>query len=238
MPANHPRRHTVRSASVLARNVQFYETPMSYPDRRFRGHSRDNQDDGGSRFRQPRPDFGFPDESSALPSRATVKWFNHDKGFGFVTLDDGSDCFLHASALTRAGLTANEGDSVLVRVGQGPRGRQVSEVMEVQPGAGPQRRPSAPSAGYPGGRPRAGSPRSGGGGGPAGPTVETHGTVKWWNATKGFGFITPTDGSKDIFVHVSTLARCGIQQLTEGLPVSIRVSQGPKGPEAVNVSLD
>jgi CspA family cold shock protein len=209
---------------------------MSYPDRRSRGFSRDNQDDGGPRFRQPRYDQGFPDET-ALPSQATVKWFNHDKGFGFVTLDDGSECFLHASALTRAGLSVNEGDGVRVRVGQGPRGRQVSEVLEVQPGAGQQRRP-APSGGFGGPRP----PRMGGGGrpgaAPSGPTVETHGTVKWWNATKGFGFITPTDGSKDIFVHVSTLNRCGIQQLTEGLPVSIRVSQGPKGPEAVNVSLD
>ncbi len=212
----------------------FHETPMSYPDGRFRGHSRDTQDEGGSRFRQPRPDFGFPDEGG-LPAQATVKWFNHDKGFGFVTLDDGSDCFLHASALTRAGLSVNEGDSVRVRVGQGPRGRQVSEVLEVQPGAGPQPRPGA-SAGQFGGRPRPSSGRPGAG--PSGPTTETHGTVKWWNATKGFGFITPTDGGKDIFVHVSTLTRCGIQQLTEGLPVSIRVSQGPKGPEAVNISLD
>ncbi len=154
-------------------------------------------------------------------------------------MDDGSECFLHASALTRAGLSVNEGDGVRVRVGQGPRGRQVSEVLEVQPGAGPQRRP-APSTGFGGGGGR--PPRMGGGGrpggAPTGPTVETHGTVKWWNATKGFGFITPTDGSKDIFVHVSTLTRCGVQQLAEGQPVSIRVSQGPKGPEAVNVSLD
>jgi CspA family cold shock protein len=64
------------------------------------------------------------------------------------------------------------------------------------------------------------------------------GTVKWFNPDKGFGFITPSDGSKDIFVHVSTLSRCGIQQLNEGAPVSIKVSQGPKGPEAVEVSLD
>ena len=208
---------------------------MSYPDRRFRGQSRDNQEEGGSRFRQPRQDFAFPDEGIALPSSATVKWFNNDKGFGFVTLDDGSDCFLHASALTRAGLSVNEGDTVRVRIGQGPRGRQVSEVLEVQPGPGPQRRPP-PSPGLPG-RPRMGGGRPSSAGA-AGPTSETHGTVKWWNATKGFGFITPTDGSKDIFVHISTLSRCGIQQLSEGVPVSIRVSQGPKGPEAVEVSLD
>ncbi len=61
--------------------------------------------------------------------------------------------------------------------------------------------------------------------------------MKWWNTTKGFGFITPSDGTKDVFVHVSTLNRCGIQQLNEGQSVSIRVSQGPKGPEAVDVSL-
>ncbi len=139
---------------------------MSYPDRRSRGQYRDNQDDGGSRFRQPRPEFGFSDE--ALPSQATVKWYNADKGFGFVTLDDGSDCFLHASALTRAGLSVSEGDSVRVRLGQGPRGRQVSEVLEVQPGTGAQRRP--PSSG-PGGRPRMGGGRPGPGAS-SGPTVE------------------------------------------------------------------
>jgi cold shock protein len=206
---------------------------MSYPDRRFRGQSRDNQDrdthdDRGSRFRQPRPELDFADPV-ALPAQATVKWFNTDKGFGFVTLEDGSDCFLHASALTRAGLSATEGDTVRVRVGQGPRGRQVSEVLEVQPGPGPQRR-TGPAE--PGPRPRSG-PRPVAGG----PATEMQGAVKWWNATKGFGFITPSDGTKDVFVHVSTLTRCGIQQLTEGAPVSLRVSQGPKGPEAVEVTL-
>ncbi len=206
---------------------------MSYPDRRFRGQSRDNQDrdnhgDRGSRFRQPRPELDFPDPV-ALPAQATVKWFNTDKGFGFVTLEDGSDCFLHASALTRAGVSVAEGDTVRVRVGQGPRGRQVSEVVEVQPGPGPQRRTGSAASGP---RPRgAARPAHGG------PATEMHGTVKWWNATKGFGFITPSDGTKDVFVHISTLTRCGIQQLAEGTPVSLRVSQGPKGPEAVEVTL-
>lgn len=209
---------------------------MSYPDRRSRGPSRDNHEDGRSRFRQPRqeqafPDQGFPDQV-ALPSQATVKWFNADKGFGFVTLDDGSDCFLHASSLTRAGLSVAEGDTVRVRIGQGPRGRQVSEVLEVQPGPGPQGRPA--SSGAPG-RPRTG-PRPTFGGSPR-PAAEMRGTVKWWNATKGFGFITPTDGTKDVFVHVSTLTRCGIQQLSEGATVSLRVSQGPKGPEAIEIAL-
>jgi len=215
---------------------------MSYPDRRFRGQSRDNpardnqdrdnQQDRGSRFRQPRPELDFPDPV-ALPSQATVKWFNTDKGFGFVTLEDGSDCFLHASALTRAGLSVAEGDTVRVRVGQGPRGRQVSEVVEVQPGPGPQRRAGpGPGSGMSAPRPRS-APRPA----PSGPATEVQGTVKWWNATKGFGFITPSDGTKDVFVHVSTLTRCGIQQLAEGTPVSLRVSQGPKGPEAVEVAL-
>src|SRR6185437_10329485 len=117
-----------------------------------------------------RPELEFPDPV-ALPSQATVKWFNADKGFGFVTLEDGSDCFLHASALTRAGLSATEGDIVRVRVGQGPRGRQVSEVLEVQPGPGPQRRAAGPAT--PGPRPRSG-PQV-----PGGPATEMQGTVKW-----------------------------------------------------------
>ncbi|MDQ2802006.1 MAG: cold-shock protein [Pseudomonadota bacterium] len=64
-----------------------------------------------------------------------------------------------------------------------------------------------------------------------------HGTVKWFNATKGFGFITPDGGGKDVFVHVSALARSGIQELREGQAVRVQVVQGKKGPEAGGVEL-
>ena len=63
----------------------------------------------------------------------------------------------------------------------------------------------------------------------------TTGTVKWFNDSKGFGFITPEDGSKDVFVHHSAIQGSGIKSLAEGQKVTFNVEQGAKGPSAVNV---
>ncbi|MFW2438704.1 MAG: cold-shock protein [Arenicellales bacterium] len=62
------------------------------------------------------------------------------------------------------------------------------------------------------------------------------GTVKWFNNSKGFGFITPDDGSADVFVHFSAIASDGFRTLEEGQAVSYDVETGPKGPQASNVS--
>ncbi|HLO01268.1 cold-shock protein [Sulfuricaulis sp.] len=61
------------------------------------------------------------------------------------------------------------------------------------------------------------------------------GTVKWFNDAKGFGFITPSDGSKDVFVHHSAIQGSGFKSLTEGQQVKFELTQGPKGPSAANV---
>ncbi len=64
-----------------------------------------------------------------------------------------------------------------------------------------------------------------------------NGTVKWFNESKGFGFITPDDGSKDVFVHFSAIASDGFRTLAEGQQVSFDVEDGPKGPQASNVKV-
>lgn len=61
------------------------------------------------------------------------------------------------------------------------------------------------------------------------------GTVKWFNAEKGYGFITPDDGGKDLFVHYSAIGGSGYRQLAEGQRVSFESEQGSKGPQAKSV---
>ena len=65
------------------------------------------------------------------------------------------------------------------------------------------------------------------------------GTVKWFNATKGFGFITPEGGSKDVFVHITALERAGIRSLNEGQKVTFETENDKRGrgPQAINVQL-
>jgi CspA family cold shock protein len=61
------------------------------------------------------------------------------------------------------------------------------------------------------------------------------GTVKWFNAEKGFGFISPDDSSQDVFAHYSAIASSGFRSLEENQKVSFETEQGPKGPQAVNI---
>jgi cold shock protein len=64
-----------------------------------------------------------------------------------------------------------------------------------------------------------------------------NGTVKWFNDDKGYGFITPDDGGKDLFVHFSAIQADGFRTLPEGAKVTYEAEQGPKGPNAANVKL-
>ena len=65
----------------------------------------------------------------------------------------------------------------------------------------------------------------------------SQGTVKWFNAEKGFGFITPDDGSKDVFVHHSAIQTSGYRSLDENQRVEFEVGQGSKGPQAQGVRI-
>ena len=167
--------------------------------------------------------------------QAKVKWFNGEKGFGFVELTDGSgEAFLHISIVEGAGHTALEpGTTLTVRVGQGAKGPQITEITNVDAStAEPSSRgPRFGGGGGGGGRP---SPRSFDR--PTGPAEEVEGQVKWYDPKKGFGFVA-VDGSKDVFIHRSVLAREGINELAEGQRIHMKVVPGAKGLEAIGLSL-
>ena len=195
--------------------------------------------------RPPSASFGGPRMAAATgpETGAIVKWFNAEKGFGFVELEGGGgDAFLHVSVLSRAGhQTVQPGAQLRVLVSPGQKGPQIAEVTRVEEGMAPV--PSGGGGGGPGG--------FGGGGGssygaerprPAArapvdmsSAVEMRGTVKWFNAEKGFGFVMPDGGGKDVFVHISALNRGGLSGLEPNQTVRMQVADGRRGPEAVSV---
>src|SRR5436190_9918184 len=204
-------------------------------DRNFRQTRRREFDDDGydPHLREfgatPRFSPSRFETPSGPPVRAVVKWFKPERGFGFVELTDGSgDAFLHASVLERNGVTAVQtGETLEIRVAPGQKGPQVTEVLSVDSSTAsapaPRRSAYPPAAGR--------APLS------TEATVEEAGTVKWFNAQKGFGFIVRDDGGKDAFIHASVLERSGVATLNEGQRVLIDIAEGRKGPEAVRVRL-
>ncbi|MGI3900212.1 MAG: cold-shock protein [Janthinobacterium lividum] len=161
---------------------------------------------------------------------AVVKWFKADKGFGFVELSNGAgDAFLHIGAIQSAGYeTVPPGAKLKVMVGNGAKGAQVTRVIEVDTAGAVER---APQRSFDTPRPvrRAPDPST---------AIEVSGKVKWFDDTKGFGFVSSNDGGKDIFVHISILGPAGLSHLAEGQPVSMRVVDTPKGREALSISAD
>ena len=201
---------------------------------RRRGFDDDNfgARDSGPGFQMPRQFGGPPRPAATGPIvDAVVKWFNPEKGFGFVELADGTgDAFLHIAVLESSGRkSVAAGAKVKARVGQGQKGPQVTEVIEVDESSAPAQ--PARRAGPLGPRPQRAAPDLSN-------AVEMSGTVKWYNPDKGFGFITPQDGGKDVFIHATVLERAGLGPLQEGQSVRMGVVQGAKGPEAGTISVD
>jgi len=169
---------------------------------------------------------------------ATVKWFNRSKGFGFVQMADGSqDAFLHISVVDRTGQDVSDGAKLVCDLSEGPRGPQVAEIHRIEPGQPMERSGGfgGPRGGF--SRERSGPGGGGGGGGASGPAMTIEGKVKFFNNEKGFGFVTPDDGSKDVFVHVRALQRSGLVGLEPEQRVRLRARMGQKGPMAESVEL-
>jgi cold shock protein len=161
-----------------------------------------------------------PGSDQGFQTEAVVKWFSLTKGFGFVAPVDGSsDAFIHSSVVSRAGLRdVAEGTKLLVQIGDGAKGRQVLNIIQVL-GVSETALQSSP-------RPPA-----------TGPEVEMTGVVKWFKVDKGFGFVTPDDGGRDIFVHRTVVLRAGIQSLESGQKVKMLVQTAAKGRDASTIEL-
>ena len=166
-----------------------------------------------------RTDPALGDPPPARRVEATVKWFNASKGFGFVTMADGSpDAFLPMAILRRAGYEeVREGTSITCEIGTGAKGPLVVSVITidpstaVQPGLAADRRPR--------------------------PSSTLEGVVKWFEPDKGYGFIAPDGGGRDVFIHITALRRSGIDALGPGQRVRVAVIDGRKGLEADSVTV-
>jgi CspA family cold shock protein len=164
--------------------------------------------------------FRTEDAPTGRRVEAKVKWFNAAKGFGFVTLSDGSpDAFLPMAVLRRAGYEdVREGASISCEVGTGAKGPLVVTVLNLD-------NSTATPAG------------TGGGRAAARPAQTVEGAVKWFEPDKGYGFIAPDGGGKDVFIHVTALRRSGVNLLGPGQRVRVDVVDGRKGLEADRVTL-
>ncbi|WP_277998305.1 cold-shock protein [Sphingomonas donggukensis] len=159
-----------------------------------------------------------------------VKFFNGQKGFGFVVRDDGGeDVFVHISAVEQAGLTGlAEGQPLgFTLVDRGGRISATDLKIEGEPMPVQDRAPRED-------RGDRGAPGGGFGGGPQRQLTgeKATGTVKFFNAMKGFGFIQRDDGQPDAFVHISAVERAGMPTLNEGDRLEFELEVDRRGKHA------
>jgi CspA family cold shock protein len=185
---------------------------------------------GGFRGGGGGPGGGMPPQVVGQ-GKGTVKFFNGQKGFGFIVRDDGGeDVFVHISAVEQAGLTGlAEGQPLeFTLVDRGGRVSATDLKIEGDPLPVQERAPRDDRDG-----PRGGGGFGGGGGPQRQLTGEkAQGTVKFFNAMKGFGFISRDDGQPDAFVHISAVERAGLAGLNEGDRVEFELEVDRRGKTA------
>ncbi|MBX9243480.1 cold shock domain-containing protein [Actinotalea ferrariae] len=146
---------------------------------------------------------------AALGVLGTVTWYEPGKGYGFITPDGGgAEIFVHSSAIVGGGVIS-EGQRVAFLVVPGEKGPQADHLLPLGAEAGS---------------------------GAAGASDGADGTVTWYDADKGFGFVTQESGGEDVFVHARALAG-GLTELSEGDRVTFDVAESERGPQARDVRL-
>lgn len=154
-----------------------------------------------------------------------VKWFDVAKGFGFIVPDNGmQDVLLHVTCLRRDGFqTILEGTRIVALVQRRERGYQAFRILSMDQSTAVHPSQMPPVRTHVQVTPSSGLERV---------------LVKWFNRTKGFGFLTRGEGTEDIFVHMETLRRFGLTELRPGQTVLVRFGNGDKGLMAAEIHPD